>query len=196
MTPWSIHPSSLATKAASPSAPRKSPGTPPNGRLPRYIVHGEEDTVFRNGTTFRTRGGDLANKVIAIDSKNDQGESLVQLKPEPNSTITDRSPLIEANLLKLGSIVPESIRVRVGGFGIVPAKFDPKTFILSYQVPIKLRREECNVTLTFKRELEKPEEMVTWKFKIDLAAAYLPLPKPEPEPVEIKRATVVGPGGK
>ena len=155
-------------------SPQKVTWDTPNGRLPRYIVHGEEDTVFRNSTTFRTRGGDLSNKVIAIDAKNDKGELLVKLKPEPNSTIIERRPTIEANLIKLGSIVPESIRVRVAGYGVVPATFDKSTFILSYQIPTKLRRDECAVSITFKRDLNAPEELITWKFKIDLAAAYLP----------------------
>ncbi len=152
----------------------------PNMHLGRYIIHGEQDGNFRLATSFHSRG-ELGNaKSLALDSKNDKGESLVQLSPAPNSTITDRRPVIEANLLKLGSVVPESLRLRIGGMGNVPASFDPKTFLLRYQLPVKLRREDCNVTLLFKRNTEQPEEMVTWKFKVDLAAAYLPsMPAPK-----------------
>jgi len=146
----------------------------PNAKLARYIVHGEEDSVFRNATTFRARGELSSAKAIALDAKTEQGTPLVQLKPEPNSTVPDRRPVIEANLVGLGTIVPESIRVRVSGFGVVPAEFDQQTFILRYQPPTKLRREECNVSITFKRNKETPEELITWKFKIDLAAAYIP----------------------
>ncbi len=155
-------------------SPQKVTWDTPNGRLPRYIVHGEEDTVFRNGTTFRTRGGDLSNKVIAIDAKDDKGEPLLSLSPAPNSVIKERTPVIEANLRKLGSIVPDSIRMRVAGFGVVPHTFDKDTFVVGYQVPSKLRREDCAVSISFKRDLKAAEEMVTWKFKIDLAAAYMP----------------------
>jgi len=146
----------------------------PNAKLARYIVHGEEDSVFRNATTFRARGELSSAKAIALDAKTEQGTPLVQLKPEPNSTVPDRRPVIEANLVGLGTIVPESIRVRVSGFGVVPAEFDQHTFILRCQPPTKLRREECNVSITFKRNKDTPEELITWKFKIDLAAAYIP----------------------
>jgi len=146
----------------------------PNGKISRYIVHGEEDSVFRMATSFRARGELTNAKSLALDTKDAGGTPLVQVKPEANSTIKERRPLIEANLLKLGSIVPESLKVRVSGFGVVPATFDPTTFLLRYQVPFSLRREECNVTITFKRDLAAEEEMITWKFKIDLAAAYLP----------------------
>ncbi len=146
----------------------------PNGKISRYIVHGEEDSVFRMATRFRARGELTNAKSLALDTKDAGGTPLVQVKPEANSTIKERRPLIEANLLKLGSIVPESLKVRVSGFGVVPATFDPTTFLLRYQVPFSLRREECNVTITFKRDLTAEEEMITWKFRIDLAAAYLP----------------------
>ena len=148
----------------------------PNGKIARYIIHGEEDSVFRMATSFRARGELTNAKSLALDTKDAAGTPLVQVKPEANSTIKERRPLIEANLIKLGSIVPESLKVRVSGFGVVPATFDPATFLLRYQVPFSLRREECNVTITFKRDLTAEEEMITWKFKIDLAAAYLPLP--------------------
>ena len=147
----------------------------PNAKLGRYIIHGEPHPNFRLATTFHSRG-ELGNaKSIAVESTNEKGELLVQLSPAPNSTITERRPVIEANLLRLGSIVPESIRLRIGGYGMVPAEFDPKTFVLRYKLPTKLRREDCNVTLLFKREDDSPEEMVTWRFKVDLAASYLPV---------------------
>ena len=146
----------------------------PDLKLGRYIIHGEQDGNFRLASSFHSRG-ELGNaKSVAVDAKNDKGEQLVQLSPAPNSTITERRPVIEANLLRLGSIVSESLRLRIGGYGIVPAEFDPKTFVLRYQLPTKLRREDCTVTLLFKRNIDMPEEMVTWRFKVDLTAAYLP----------------------
>ena len=146
----------------------------PNSKLGRYIIHGEQDGNFRLATSFHSRG-ELGNaKSLNVEAKNDKGEALVQLSPAPNSTITERRPVIEANLIRLGTIVPESLRLRIGGLGMVPAEFDPQSFVLRYKLPSKLRREDCNVTLMFKRDADSPEEMVTWKFKVDLAAAYLP----------------------
>ncbi len=158
----------------------------PNAKLGRYIIHGEPHPNFRLATTFHSRGELGSAKSLAIEAKDDKGEALVQLSPAPNSTITDRRPTIEANLIRLGSIVPESLRLRIGGYGLVPAEFDPKTFLIRYKLPSKLRREDCNVTLMFKRDVASEEEMVTWKFKVDLAAAYLPLASAPKEPGERK----------
>lgn len=146
-----------------------------NGKLGRYIVHGDSDTNFKLATSFRGRGDVGANKFLLADAKNDKGEQLVQLTPKPDEEITDRMPLIEVDLKKIGTIVPESIKLRIAGVGTVPAAYDPATMKVRYEFTYKLRREECAVTLSFQRDATQPAEVISWRFKIDLAAAYLPM---------------------
>lgn len=146
----------------------------PNGKLGRYIVHGDTDINFKLATSFRGRGDVGSSKFLVADAKNDQGEQLIQLKPKPDAVITDRRPLIEADLKKLGTIMPESIKLRIAGLGTVPANYDPATMVVRFQFPYKLRKEDCAVSLSFQRAAAQPVEVVSWHFKIDLAAAYLP----------------------
>lgn len=146
----------------------------PNGKLGRYIIHGDSDTNFKLATSFRGRGDVGSNKFLVADAKNDKGEQLIQLTPGPDAIVTDRMPLIEADLKKLGSILPESIKLRIAGLGTVPATYDPATMIVRYQIPHRLRREECALSLSFQRDAAQPAEVVSWRFKIDLPAAYLP----------------------
>jgi len=151
-----------------------------NGKLGRFIIHGESDGNFRLATTFRSRGGALgAGKVIAADAKDESGQALVELYPAPNSTVAERRPTIQANLTRMGAILPESIRLRIPGLGQVPASYDAQTSIITYRPPIKLRREDVSVTLFYKRAVDQPDELINWSFRIDLAAAYLP---EEPQP--------------
>ena len=146
----------------------------PNGKLGRYIIHGDNDINFKLATSFRGRGDVGSNKFLVADAKNDKGEQLIQLKPKPDAVITERRPLIEADLKKLGTIVPESIKLRIAGLGTVPVDYDPATMVVRFQFPYKLRREDCAVSLSFQRAAAQPIEVVSWHFKIDLAAAYLP----------------------
>ena len=146
----------------------------PNGKLGRYIIHGDNDINFKLATSFRGRGDVGSNKFLVADAKNDKGEQLIQLKPKPDAVITERRPLIEADLKKLGTILPESIKLRIAGLGTVPVDYDPATMIVRFQFPYKLRREDCALSLSFQREASQPAEVVSWRFKIDLAAAYLP----------------------
>jgi peptidoglycan/xylan/chitin deacetylase (PgdA/CDA1 family) len=146
----------------------------PNGKLGRYIIHGDSDTNFKLATSFRGRGDVGSNKFLVADAKNDKGEQLVKLTPAPDSTIKERRPLIEADLKNVGTVVPESIKLRVGGLGTVPVHYDPESMIVRFQMPYKIRREECVVSLSFQREASLPAEVISWRFQVDLAAAYLP----------------------
>jgi peptidoglycan/xylan/chitin deacetylase (PgdA/CDA1 family) len=155
-------------------SPQKVTWETPMAKLSRYIIHGDNDTNFHMATSFHGRG-DVGNaNVIASDAKDADGNQLVVLKPAPNGVITERRPTIEANLERLGSLDPASIRMRVSGLGVVPARFDPATSTVSYQLPYKVRREDCLVTLSFKRSAGQPEESLSWKFKVNLLASYLP----------------------
>lgn len=145
-----------------------------NGKLGRYIIHGDSDTNFKLATSFRGRGDVSSNKFLLADAKNDKGEPLVILSPAPDSTITQRRPVLEANLKNAGTVIPESVKLRIGGLGIVPATYDPATMTLCYQFPYKLRRDECLASLTFQRDAAQPAEVVNWRFKLDLTAAYAP----------------------
>ena len=173
-------------------SPQKVTWDTPMAKLSRYIIHGDSDTNFKMATSFHGRGDVGSANVLASDAKDADGNALVDLRPAPNTSIIERRPLIEANLSRLGGVDPASLKMRVSGLGNVPARFDPSTFTVSYQLPYKLRREECMVTISFKRAAGQPEEVLNWKFKINLAAIYLPkasevpLDPPEAVPSVVK----------
>jgi len=150
----------------------------PMGKLGRYIVHGESDTNFKLATSFRGRGDVASNHFLKAEAKNEEGKLLIELKPAPEELITERQPTIQANLKGLGTVLAESVKLRIGGFGVVPATYDAATMTVSYQLPYKLRREDCAITLSFKRAPELADEVVNWRFKVDLAASYTPVKLP------------------
>lgn len=150
----------------------------PMGKLGRYIIHGENDTNFKLATSFRGRGDVSSNHFLTASAKDEQGNALVELSPVPEELVKDRQPTIQAKLANLKTVIPESVKMRVAGMGVVPAQYDPATMVVTYQLPYKLRREDCAVTLNFKRAADQPDEVVSWRFKVDLAAAYLPAKLP------------------
>ncbi len=156
----------------------------PLGKLGRYIIHGENDTNFKLATSFRGRGDVSKNHFLTATAKDGGGNPLISLSPAPDEVIPERQPMIIAGLARMTPILPETIKMRVAGLGVVPAKFDPSTQEVSYQIPTRLRREDCAVTLSFKQAVDKPDEVISWRFKIDLDAAYLPISLPKPEKTE------------
>jgi peptidoglycan/xylan/chitin deacetylase (PgdA/CDA1 family) len=146
----------------------------PLGKIGRFIIHGESDTNFRLATSFRGRGDVTSNHFLKADAKDAEGRLLVEMSPAPNETIKERRPEIRVNLQRVGKVVPGSVRLRIAGLGPVPANYDPQTMQVSYHLPYRLRRQDCAVTLSFKRAEGVPDEVITWRFKVDLEASYLP----------------------
>ncbi len=145
-----------------------------NGKLGRFTQQWDKDTNFKLASNFHGRN-DMANsKFVKTDAVNASGEKLINLKPAPNSTITERRPVIEANLSKLGGIVPESVLLRVSGYGAVPVEFDATNQTVRYQIPQRIRLDDCTATLGFRRTSSDKDEVINWKFKIEQKASYLP----------------------
>ncbi|MCB1227733.1 MAG: polysaccharide deacetylase family protein [Verrucomicrobiales bacterium] len=162
----------------------------PLGELNRFIIHGVNDGVFKLATTFRGRGNLDSARFTMADAKDDQGEPLVRMRPGFDEVITDRQPLIEASLGKLGDIDPNSVKMYVGGLGSVAVDYDAVSKVARYKVPLRLRREECEVSISFQRPGALEAETLTWRFKIDLAADYLPrAAASEMKPAEAAAAT-------
>ncbi|TDU69238.1 polysaccharide deacetylase [Prosthecobacter fusiformis] len=144
------------------------------GKIGRFIIHGESDANFRLATSFRGRGDVTSNHFLKTDAKDADGKKLVEMSPGPDEVIKDRRPVIRVNLQRVGSVVPGTVRLRIAGLGTVPAQYDPVTMMVVYPLPYRLRRQDCAVTLSFKRAEGQPDEVVTWRFKVDLEASYLP----------------------
>jgi peptidoglycan/xylan/chitin deacetylase (PgdA/CDA1 family) len=155
--------------------PQKCTWDTPAGFVPRFVQIGDKDVNFKLATNFHGGGNSIANsKFIKNDEVDAEGKKLVELNPPANSTITDRLPVIEANLSRLGGVMPETIVLRISGFGPVPVEFDPATQVVSYRVVQRMRLDTCTATLSFRRVGADKDEVVNWQFKIDRKATYLP----------------------
>ncbi len=72
-------------------------------------------------------------------------------------------------------IDPETLEMKVGGFGAVPASFDTMTRRYSWQVNRALRQRFCHVVVNWKdTDGKAPEKPLKWSFQIDRNSAYLP----------------------
>jgi hypothetical protein len=155
--------------------PQKCTWDTTNGLIPRFVQIGDKDVNFKLATNFHGGGNSIANsKFIKTDEVDAEGKKLVELKPQPNATIAERLPVIQADLSRLGGILPESLVMRVSGFGTVPVEFDPATQVVSYRVLQRIRLDACTATLSFRRVGADKDEVVNWQFKIDRKANYIP----------------------
>lgn len=109
--------------------------------------------------------------------------ALMVTEPMNGATINEAKPTISANLASLGAIEPASLEVRVSGFGLVPASYDPSSKAMSYTFLQPLRPGAVTVIVSGKAGGQKVE--TRWSFKYDPNAqpsdgvpTELPPPKP------------------
>ncbi|MBK1791585.1 polysaccharide deacetylase family protein [Persicirhabdus sediminis] len=149
--------------------PGKVDKTTNNHLIPRYIVLGTHDSIFRNATTFQ------ATQKIKPSAGALIQQTPYPVQPEPGVRVADRLPTITVDLKQLDNIDPESIVMRVEGFGRVPASYDNLSKSLSWKVNRRLRHQSCNITVQWKLiDGEEYEEPLKWSFIVDHEAAYEP----------------------
>jgi len=150
--------------------------TSPMDALGRYAIEANKPKVFEDAVKMiaTSSGGPGAPAVAEVGAAN------LSTEPADGTTVRSALPLIKANLSGIGQIDPASVQLRVSGLGLVPASFDPKTGVVSYQVTQKLREKNCTVILTAKSGDKKVE--THWTFGIDESgAATAPTPAATPK---------------
>lgn len=131
----------------------------PNDALGRYAIEANKPKVFEDAMkTIATSSGGGASVA-------EVGPANLSTTPADGETVRTALPLIKANVAGLGTIDPATIQLRVSGLGIVPASYDPKTGMVSYQVTQKLRDKTCTVILSAKSEGKKVE--AHWTFGVE-----------------------------
>ena len=148
--------------------------TSPLDALGRYAIEANKPKVFEDAIKMiASSSGGAGGPAIA-----ELGAATLQTEPADGSTVRSASPLIKANLSQVGQIDPASVQMRISGLGVVPASFDPKTGVVSYQVTQKLREKTCTVILSAKSGDKKVE--THWTFGIEEGAGGAPAASPSP----------------
>jgi peptidoglycan/xylan/chitin deacetylase (PgdA/CDA1 family) len=140
--------------------------TSPLDSLGRYAIEANKPKVFEDAVKMigaPTSGGAPIAEI---------GPKDLATQPADGETVRTALPLIKANLSGIGQIEPGSVQMRMSGLGVVPASYDPKTGIVSYQVTQKLRDKSCSVFVSAKSAGKKVE--AHWTFGIEEGAGGPP----------------------
>lgn len=149
--------------------PGKAMLTTSSFTLPRYVILGTHDYIFRNATSFKATSSSVASDGAIVQS------TLHPVQPEPGALISTRLPIISVDLSNVEEIDEESIVMRVRGFAKVPASYDALNKTLFWKVNRPLRARTCEVSVRWRTmgatEYEQP---MTWIFRINREASYQP----------------------
>jgi peptidoglycan/xylan/chitin deacetylase (PgdA/CDA1 family) len=134
-----------------------------NFSLGRYMMEANKPKVFEDAINFggasSSSGGPTVEEIPTAS---------LRAQPADGAVVQDRTPRIQANLGGLAQLDPKSVKMRVSGLGVVPAKFDPHTKVLSYQVTQPLHGDSCSVIVEAKSAGNKVQAQ--WAFTLKESA--------------------------
>jgi peptidoglycan/xylan/chitin deacetylase (PgdA/CDA1 family) len=136
--------------------------TSPMDSLGRYAIEANKLKVFEDAVKMIGTSTGGAAAVAEVGAKD------LATQPADGETVRTALPLIKANLTAIGQIEPGSVQMRVSGLGVVPASYDPKMGVVSYQVTQKLREKSCSVFVSARSAGKKVE--AHWTFGIEEGA--------------------------
>lgn len=181
--PFGIHNDAIAQKAIEAGYEaaftvngQKALHSSPAGKIGRYIVQSDKEFTFTNALKFGGGGGSAPNAAVA--ASNPAAATMLTV-PAQGEVIADPRPELKINLATLGEIDPKTVEMRISGFGLVPATYDPVSQNLSYKLHTRLREPEITVLVSARAGGKRVA--TNWTFRYDPTA---PTPTPTPAPVE------------
>ncbi len=141
--------------------------TPVYDLLGRYAIGSKHPEIFQSAIDMI--GGGQSGPPPEASLVAQVAATSMATEPMQGETISNPKPAIKANLATMGDVEPNSVVMRISGFGAVPAKYDDKTKLLSFQVTTQpLRDKSYSVFITAKVGGKKVE--TTWSFNFDPSA--------------------------
>ncbi len=186
--PFGIHNDAIAQKALEAgyeaaftvNGQKALHGAPP-AKIGRYIVQSDKEFTFSNALkSGATASGPAPSTALA--ASNPAAATMLTL-PAQGETIADSRPELKINLATLGAIDPKTVEMRISGFGLVPATYDPASQNLSYKLTNRLRETDVTVLVTARAGGKRVA--TNWTFRYDPEATPSPTPPPTPTPVEV-----------
>ena len=135
----------------------------PGDQLGRYAVESMHPDVFKMAVNFGANDG----VAPGVEATQLAAASMVT-QPMNEEKIANSRPVIKANLASMGEVEPASVEMRVSGYGLVPAKYDPQTKLVSYEFTQNLVPRTYTVILSAKVKGKRVE--TRWNFTVDPSA--------------------------
>jgi peptidoglycan/xylan/chitin deacetylase (PgdA/CDA1 family) len=132
-------------------------------QLGRYAIESTHPDVFKMAVNFGTNDG-VAPGIEATQL----AAAAMVTQPMNEEKIANSRPVIKANLASMGEVEPGSVEMRVSGYGVVPAKYDPQTKLVVYEFTQNLVSRTYTVILSAKVKGKRVE--TRWNFTVDPSA--------------------------
>ena len=136
--------------------------------IPRYMIFGDDASVFRTAVDFR-----VAQLGMVVSTGSRPGTLPARtppppfaVSPKPHETVAPDFPSITAYMSGVAGINFSTVQMRVSGFGRVPAKVDEATRTVQWVLPCRIYMPNLSVHVTWK-SIDGKGHKAEWSFNVD-----------------------------
>lgn len=155
-------------KAAFTVIPGKVTVSEPPMQIRRYMVFGNNHSIFRRAMDFR-----IAQLGTAVTTGNVPGTLPASTPPPPfpvypgaNSTVSCEFGAISVDMSRMAGVDFSTVHLAVSGFGRVPARVDRNTRFVQWTPPVRIYMPHLSVHVTWK-STDGTAHKAEWSFNID-----------------------------
>ncbi len=136
--------------------------------IPRYMIFGNDASVFRSAVDFRVA---QLGTVVSTGARPGTLPARTPLppfavSPKPHETVSPDLTAITAYMSGVAGVDFSSVQMRVSGFGRVPAKVDQATRAVQWVLPCRIYMPNISVHVTWK-STDGSSHKAEWSFSID-----------------------------
>ncbi len=137
-------------------------------QIHRYMIFGNDSSIFRRAMDFR-----VAQTGKAISTGSTPGTlpgttppPPFPVSPQPNSTVPCDISVISAQLSGVAGVDLSTVHMKVSGFGRVPAKVDAATRTIRWTPPCRIYMPNISVHITWNSS-DGASHKAEWSFNVD-----------------------------
>ncbi len=137
-------------------------------QIHRYMIFGTDPSIFRHAMDFRVaqEGSTVSTGSTPGTLPSSTPVPPFPVSPLPHATVPAEVPSITADLSGMPGVDYSSVRMKVSGFGRVPARVDATTRSISWTPPYRIYMPNLSVHVTWK-STDGASHKAEWSFKVD-----------------------------
>ncbi len=137
-------------------------------QIHRYMIFGTDPGIFRSAMDFRVAqtGSAVSTGATPGTLPGSTPAPPFPVSPQPHASVPADVPAITADLSGVAGVDFSSVRMKVSGFGRVPAEVDASTRCVSWVPPYRIYMPNLSVHVTWK-STDGASHKAEWSFKVN-----------------------------
>lgn len=137
----------------------------------RYMIFGNNHRIFHQAVNF--------DDSVAAAGRSASASALAPLPPfevvpAAHVCVSPEIHVIKADLSSISGLMPQSVTMKVSGYGRVPCRFDATSKTVSWSPPTRIYLQNVTVQLGWKTNASPARQTATWTFRTEKRRAPFP----------------------